>query len=64
MRERSLQLTLLATVVVLALAAAPASASHVECGDTINQDTTLDADMLCTGDWAIEIEGRRGSPST
>jgi nitrous oxidase accessory protein NosD len=28
----------------------PATASHVECGDAITQDTTLDGDLACTGD--------------
>ena len=30
--------------------AAPAAANHVQCGDTITQDTTLDSDLSCTGD--------------
>jgi parallel beta-helix repeat protein len=29
--------------------APPASASHVQCGDTITQDTVLDSDIVCTG---------------
>jgi hypothetical protein len=39
----------LAAVLLLALAA-PASAHHVGCGDTITQDTTLDSDLTCPGD--------------
>jgi hypothetical protein len=27
-----------------------AAANHVQCGDTITQDTTLDSDLLCAGD--------------
>jgi parallel beta-helix repeat protein len=47
-------LRLLAAVVVLlgvfTWAAAPAAASHVACGDTITEDTTLDADLVdCPG---------------
>ena len=44
---------------LLALAllfAAPASASHVQCGDVITQDTTLDNDLAC-GDRGLGIEG-------
>jgi parallel beta-helix repeat protein len=37
-----------ATALVVALAlAAPAAATHVGCGDTITQDTTLDSDVVC-----------------
>jgi len=37
-------------VVALAIPAAPASATHVACGDIITQDTTLDSDLLdCPG---------------
>ena len=32
--------------IALALAAVPASATHVRCGDTVTQDTTLDSDLL------------------
>jgi len=38
-------------LVLLALCfAAPAAANHVQCGDTITQDTTLDSDLTCSGD--------------
>jgi nitrous oxidase accessory protein NosD len=40
-------LTVLLGVLLIAPAA---SASHVQCGDTINQDTTLDSDLVCAGD--------------
>ena len=45
----------LATVsIVFALAAVSASATHVQCGDTITQNTTLDSDLLdCPGDGVI-----------
>ena len=34
--------------------APPASASHVNCGDVITQDTTLDSDLLnCPGDGLV-----------
>jgi len=36
--------------------AAPAAADHVQCGDVISQDTTLDADLVCAGDGVI-LEG-------
>jgi parallel beta-helix repeat protein len=38
---------------LLALNAAPAAASHVGCGDTITQDTTLDSDLTCPGDGLV-----------
>jgi parallel beta-helix repeat protein len=38
---------------LLALNAAPAAASHVGCGDTITQDTTLDTDLTCPGDGLV-----------
>ena len=44
---------LLATLVVLVALlsfVSAASASHVQCGDTITQDTTLDSDLVCAGD--------------
>jgi hypothetical protein len=38
-------------LVLLALCfAAPAAANHVQCGDTITQNTTLDSDLVCSGD--------------
>ena len=37
-------------LVVLALCfAPPAAANHVQCGDTITQDTALDSDLSCSG---------------
>jgi nitrous oxidase accessory protein NosD len=33
---------------VLTISAAPAYANHVQCGDVITQDTTLDSDLNCT----------------
>jgi len=50
-RARSTSLALLMTVSafvggVLALDASPALASHVNCGDTITADTTLDSDLV------------------
>ena len=39
---------------VLALSAAPAFATHVHCGDTIAQSTTLDSDLAgCPGDGLV-----------
>lgn len=31
------------------LAVAPAGATHVQCGDVVTQDTTLDSDLTCAG---------------
>jgi parallel beta-helix repeat protein len=43
-----------AMAVVLALAASPAAATHVGCGDVITQDTTLDSDLVdCAGDGVV-----------
>ncbi len=36
-----------ATVLALLALAAPAAATHVQCGDTITQDTVLDSDIQC-----------------
>src|SRR5512145_568752 len=37
-----------------ALLAPPAAATHVSCGDTITQDTTLDSDLVgCAGDGLV-----------
>ena len=41
-----LSLAALAIGLILALAVTPAAAEHVQCGDTITQDTTLDSDLL------------------
>ena len=38
---------------LLAWNAAPAAASHVACGDTITQDTTLDGDLTCPGNGLV-----------
>src|SRR5215217_4883306 len=35
------------------LGTAPAAASHVDCGDVITQDTTLDSDLACPGDGLV-----------
>ena len=43
-------LALFATVCALALPAGSASAAHVQCGDVITADTTLDGDLTCAGD--------------
>src|SRR4029450_1487011 len=48
MRGFATRTALLATVLltfVLVLNVGPALANHVSCGDTITQDTTLDADL-------------------
>jgi hypothetical protein len=49
MIRRLLTLVSLAGIgsVVLALTAGQALASHVQCGDVITQDTTLDSDLTC-----------------
>jgi parallel beta-helix repeat protein len=42
--------TVLLTLTMLALAVTPALAEHVQCGDVIMQDTTLDSDLIdCPG---------------
>src|SRR3954452_25043118 len=33
--------------IALAVPAAPGHAAHVQCGDVITQDTTLDSDLTC-----------------
>ena len=38
----------LAALLVLLAVASPASASHVQCGDTITEDTRLDSDLDCS----------------
>src|SRR4051812_36363694 len=45
--RRFLGLAVLATAMLLALTAAQAAAGHVQCGDVITQDTTLDSDLMC-----------------
>ena len=37
-------------LVLSLLLAAPAAGNHVQCGDTITRDTTLDSDLACAGD--------------
>ena len=46
------RLAALVAVLALFLALAPAAAlaNHVQCGDVIAQDTTLDSDLTCAGD--------------
>jgi len=43
----------LVVLLVCACLAAPAGATHVQCGDTITQDTTLDSDLACDEGLAI-----------
>jgi parallel beta-helix repeat protein len=53
---RYVQLSLLTMLAVAALSAgpAPALATHVQCGDVITQDTTLDSDLVdCPGDGIV-----------
>lgn len=51
--------TLLATALAafgMLLSGAQALATHVGCGDTITQDTTLDSDLIgCSGAFGISI---------
>ena len=55
----STRLAVLLAVCSLALALAPGSAvaNHVQCGDTITQDTTLDSDLTCNSD-ALTVAGQ------
>jgi parallel beta-helix repeat protein len=47
-------LTAFAVAMLLSLSAGPAIASHVQCGDVITQDTTLDSDLIdCPGDGIV-----------
>ena len=43
-----------AAALAFAVLAAPAGANHVSCGAVLTQDTTLDSDLVCTGE-ALEI---------
>src|SRR5687768_3995804 len=44
----------LALAATLAFLASPAAATHVQCGDVITQDTTLDSDLVdCPGDGVV-----------
>jgi parallel beta-helix repeat protein len=53
-RSRMLFVFAVALVAVLGLSAGQASANHVQCGDTITQDTTLDSDLIgCPGDGIV-----------
>jgi large repetitive protein len=46
--------TVLLTLTMLALAVTPALAEHVQCGDVITQDTTLDSDLIdCPADGIV-----------
>ena len=48
------------SMALLALTAGQALASHVQCGDVITQDTTLDSDLTCSGEpGADHRRGRR-----
>ena len=40
-------------VFVLCFLAAPAAANHVQCGDVVTTNTTLDSDLTCTGDGLV-----------
>jgi nitrous oxidase accessory protein NosD len=42
-----------ALAVFVTIAASPALANHVQCGDVITQDTTLDSDLTCAGDGLV-----------
>ena len=47
-------LAVLVAALALFLALAPgAAANHVQCGDVITQDTTLDSDLVCAGNGLI-----------
>jgi parallel beta-helix repeat protein len=47
-------LAALAATTLLSLSAAQALGNHVQCGDTITQDTTLDSDLVnCPGDGIV-----------
>ena len=48
--KRALLLGISAVAALFALTA-PASATHVQCGDTITESTTLDSDVLCPDDF-------------
>ena len=47
----------LAAATLLAVSAGQALADHVQCGDVITQDTTLDSDLNCAGDGLVERVG-------
>jgi Right handed beta helix region len=51
MRSAALGLGLAAVVAFMAIGATTASATHVQCGDVITQDTTLDSDVICPDGW-------------
>jgi hypothetical protein len=53
-RARHLVLAVVLALGSLALAAGPAHAQPLRCGDTVTQDTTLTADLLdCPGDGLV-----------
>ncbi len=47
---RRIVLCLSTTLVACIAWASPAMAGHVNCGDVLTQDTTLDSDLVCPGD--------------
>lgn len=51
-RSLGLKTGLVATLALAAslIPATSASAAHVQCGDVLTQDTTLDSDLVCAGD--------------
>jgi parallel beta-helix repeat protein len=51
--SRLLGLVLAAALTATLLLASQALANHVQCGDVITQDTTLDSDLDCTGNGLI-----------
>jgi Right handed beta helix region len=46
----ALGLGLAAVIAFMTIGATTASATHVQCGDVITQDTTLDSDVICPGE--------------
>ena len=49
-----LPLATLSVALILTTAISPAFADHIQCGDVITQDTTLDSDLLaCPGDGGV-----------
>jgi nitrous oxidase accessory protein NosD len=47
---RPLGLLAVAAAMLFTLGTSQALASHVQCGDVVTQDTTLDSDLTCAGD--------------
>ena len=56
MRLARITLVLTATAVLALIVGPSAFGSHVSCGQTLTQDTTLDADLNCSGD-GLQIGG-------